>query len=200
VKWLVVFVAALAPVAHAEPTAPEWRDTPAWSDASKDKRIRLLWDIGPDRKNPHDPYGDGFGLPLHPVDVVLELGGVTRRIKLPPETGGLGAYNQVICHKDGGPYPLAPNEVAKLTFYEGGASGYAVVRNAQDVLEIHHWSQTDGACDGPNHTMVACPISDQLVTRFHIPQDAKTVGSAVFVTRDGKQSKIVCGDLDNRYF
>ena len=135
-------VVAVLLLAFAEPTRADvdFSDTPAWTEEIG--RILLLWDVGPDRKNPKDPYGDGFGLPLRPVDLVAQLGKVTRRIKLSPETGNLFVYNQVICKT--GAYPLAGKEVGKLTFYEGGASGYSVVRAGQDLLEVHHWSQTDG--------------------------------------------------------
>jgi hypothetical protein len=182
---VAVLLFALAAPARAE---VDFSDTPAWTETG---RVLLLWDVGPDRKNPKDPYGDGFGLPLRPVELVAQLGKVTRRIKLPPETGNLVVYNQVICKTSA--YPLAGKEVAKLTFYEGGASGYSVVRAGQDLLEVHHWSQTDGACEGPHHTMVACPVEDELVARMHIPQDAKVGGGAIFLTEKGKQTKLDCG-------
>jgi len=179
-----VLLLAFAAPARAD---VEFSDTPAWTETG---RILLLWDVGPDRKNPKDPYGDGFGLPLRPVELVAQLGKVTRRIKLPPETGNLSVYNQIICKTSA--YPLAGKEVAKLTFYEGGASGYSVVRADPDLLEVHHWSQTDGACEGPHHTMVACPVEDKLVARMHIPEDAKVGGGAIFLTENGKQTKLDC--------
>lgn len=183
-RTLAVLAVLVAPAA-ADTKQVEWSDSPAWSESSKDTRILLLWDVGEVRKS-KDPNA----LPLRPVDVVLQLGDVTRRIKVPAEYGGLSPYNQVICKTSA--YPLGGNEVAKLTFYEGGAGGYAVERPADDVLEIYHWAQTDGACQNAKGEMVACPRSHDLVAKLHIPKGVVVGGGAIFTTDGGKQSKLAC--------
>ena len=186
----LALVAALAGAAAAAP----WSDTPAWPKTGDS--IELMWVIGADQKNPKDPYGDGFGLPLRPVELVARMGGVTRRITLEPETGNLNSYNQIICHT--GAYPLVKGELAKLTFYEGGASGYLVKRGATaDVLEIHWWAQTDGACESPTtHQLGACPVEDELRGQLHIPAKAKLTGGSIFFEDHGKQVPVVCEKRD----
>ena len=124
------------------------------------------------------------------MELVARIGGVTRHIALPPETGNLNSYNQVMCRT--GAYPLGKGELGKLTFYEGGASGYAIRRGAADVLEIHSWSQTDGACESPTHQLVACPVEDKLRARLHVPANVKVTGGAIFLIEHGKQIPIVC--------
>jgi len=58
-----------------------WADEPA-SPAAGD-RLEFPWIIGPDRPNPHDPYGGG--LPLRPVELVATIGDVSRHIMVADE-------------------------------------------------------------------------------------------------------------------
>ena len=184
----LALVAVLASAAAAAP----WSDTPAWPKAGD--AVELIRIIGADQKNPKDPYGDGFGLPLRPVELVARMGSVTRHIALPPETGNLNSYNQIMCRTSA--YPLDKGELGKLTFYEGGASGYVIRRGAADVLEIHAWSQTDGACESPTHQLVACPVEDKRVARLHVPASVKVTGGAILLTEHGKQVPVVCEKRD----
>ena len=180
----IVLLMLLAGTAAAAP----WTDAPAWKGGT---RIEVTWVVGPNVKNPHDPYGDGWGLPLEPVTLELRLGAVTRSIVLAPETGGLRGTNQVIC--PGSAYRLDPDELAKLTFYEGGASGYRVTRPSPDVLEIRHWSQSDGACEDPKtHALTACPADDEVVAKLHVPATAKVVGGAIALVDHGKRAPFSC--------
>jgi hypothetical protein len=174
----------------APPTKPakqaSWADEPAWPEDAG--RLELQWVIGPDRPNPRDPYGGG--LPLRPVELIVTIGRVSRHLTLEPETGSLRSYNQVMCKT--GAYPLGKAEVGKLTFDEGGASGYAVKRTAPDVLEIHSWAQTDGACESPTGELVACPVADELKRKLHVPAGVKITGGTVFTTEHGKLQKLAC--------
>ncbi len=183
VKQLALVLVLVASAA-ADPV-----DTPAWPKDGK--IVELTWVVGVDQKNPKDPYGDGFGLPLRPVDLVARVGGVSRTITLPPETGNLTPHNQVMCRT--GAYPLERGELAKITFYEGGASGYFVKRAKPDLLEIHHWWMTDGACEDPKtHEMTACPGEDIVRASFHVPADAKIAGGGIVTIEHGKQVPVTC--------
>lgn len=187
--FLVATVAAVSPSLadpSAKPAKPvkelAWADEPAWPEAGE--LVKLAWVIGPDRKNPH---GD---LPLHPVELVAKIGAVERHIPLKPEIGNLRSYNQVICNP--GAYPFGKHDVAVIIFYEGGASGYLVKRVGSDVLEIHGWAGSDGACTSPSGKMIACPVDDELVARFHVPADAKITGGTIYTTEKGKIQKMLC--------
>jgi len=62
------------------------------------------------------------------VGVTVTLGTVTRTVTLAPEFGSMKPYNQPMCKKADrvDAYALARGEIAKLTFYEGGAGGYVI--------------------------------------------------------------------------
>ncbi len=178
-------LALLVAIAGAASADPE----PAWPKDGK--VVELSWVVGPDQKNPKDPYGDGFGLPLRPVDLVARIGGVTRTLTLKPETGNLSPYNQVMCRTSA--YPLVRGELAKITFYEGGASGYFVKRPKPDLLEIHHWWMTDGACEDPKtHQFVQCPGEDTVTASLAIPADVKISGGGVVTIEHGKRVPVAC--------
>jgi hypothetical protein len=149
--------------------------------------VELTWAVGADRPNPKDPDG----LPLRPVDLEVKLGGATRRISLKPQTGGLSPMNQVMCQTSA--YPLTKGQLAKITFYEGGASGYSVSRPAPTVLRISRWSVTDGACEDPKtHDLTACPVDESAVSTVDIPASAKLVGGAIATMDHGKRVRFSC--------
>jgi hypothetical protein len=180
----LALVLVVAGVAHAE---PEW---------GKGDTVELTWVVGPDTKNPVDPYGDGFGLPLRPVVLEARLGGVTRRVELKAETGNLFSYNQIMCRT--GAYTLTRGELAKLTFYEGGASGYLVKRPQPGALEIHSWWMSDGACEDPKtHQLGACPGEDKVRATLAVPASAKITGGAIVLLEHGKRVPLVCESRDN---
>ena len=125
----------LVGTAHGEP----WSDTPAWPKAQKGE---LVWVLSPLLKAAENEY------PKQPVALEVTLGGVTRTLTLAPDFGALHPLNEPMC-ADGDhviAYPLAHGEVAKLTFYEGGAGGY-VVRRSGDALSVIHWTLEDYACE-----------------------------------------------------
>jgi hypothetical protein len=177
----LALVLVVAGVAQADPE-PKW---------GKGDTVELTWVVGPDTKNPKDPYGEGFALPLRPVVLEARLGGVTRRVELKPETGNLFSYNQIMCRT--GAYTLGKGELAKLTFYEGGASGYLVKRPRPEQLEIHAWWMSDGACEDPqSHAIDACPGEDKVRATLDIPATAKLTGGAIVLLEHGKRVPLVC--------
>jgi hypothetical protein len=178
---LVALVLVVAGVAQA---APEGK----WG---KGDTIELTWVVGPDTKNPKDPYGEGFALPLRPVVLEARMGGVTQRVALKAETGNLFSYNQIMCRT--GAYTLTKGELAKLTFYEGGASGYFVTRSTPAQLEIHGWWMSDGACEDPKTGQLgACPGEDKVRATLPVPADVKITGGAIVLLEHGKRVPLVC--------
>jgi hypothetical protein len=88
-----------------------------------------------------------------PVTLEIMTAGKVHTKKLAPQFGGLQPYNQSACNGDA--YPLQDGELAKLTFYEGGAGGYLVKRTG-DTLVVYSWAQSDGLC-GTVDKPVECP-------------------------------------------
>ena len=150
--------------------------------------IQLTWHVYP----PSAPANGEEPSMLQRVWLEVDAGGVTRAWQLPSELGSLQPYNQVVCGTSG--YPLEKGELAKITFYEGGAGGFFVKR-AGDVLTVFEWSQTDGACEGPNGDLVACPRSVNEVARIPVTakRGAKVLEEIVEVDDRGDGRPIDCG-------
>src|SRR5664279_4881727 len=110
---LALLLGLFGTIANAEP----WSDTPAWPKA---KTGELVWVVSPPIVT-----ADPNAMPNQPVALEVTLGTVTRTIKLAPEFGSMKQYNQPMCKQADrvDAYPLEHGEVAKLTFYEGGAGG-----------------------------------------------------------------------------
>ena len=94
----------------------------------------------------------------------------------------------------GDAYPLEKGELAKITFYEGGAGGY-FLRRAGNFLTIFEWSQTDGACPGANDELVACPRSVEQVGKIRVKAKvgATIVEEILMVDDKGVRSPFDCG-------
>jgi hypothetical protein len=150
------FVLLIATTASA---APRWVDTPAWPTAKPDA-IDVTWVVHPiaDASKPETTKA--------PLDLEVTIGSVTRTIKLDPQFGALSPINQTVCKTSA--YPLGKHEVAKITFYEGGAGGY-FIRRSGAVLGIVDWSLTDGACPDKHGDPGACPRTEKLVIQLHAP-------------------------------
>jgi hypothetical protein len=152
-----------------------WLDQPAWP--ADGKELELAWlvstELVPDKRYPD--WQDA------PLDLVATIGGVSRHAVLAPQFGGLKPLNQSAC--GGNAYPLEKTEVAKITFYEGGAGGYFVRRKGADVLEVGTWDQGDGLGD-PRH--------ETSVLRMHVPAKLK-IHQAIFeVDAKGTRTPFDC--------
>lgn len=159
----------------AEPAWPVGGDT-----------VHLTWVVSP-AIVPHPKWPDTL---LAPVELEVSIGNVTRRVKLEPQQGSLFPYNQPVCQTTA--YPLEPGEVAKITFYEGGAGGYFVRRTAQGELEVGSWSWTDGACAGPAGDPVACPRGETIVTRIQVLASITVQEAIVTASATGGRTALEC--------
>jgi hypothetical protein len=149
-------------------------------------RVDLTWVVHPPPKTSKDDY------PKQPLDLVIKVGTTTKTIKLAPQMGSLKPYNQALCKT--GAYPYEVGEVAKITFYEGGAGGY-FIRRAKPGFELVDWGQTDGACDDGKGGMTVCPRSEKFVQRLDLPEDGKFVESIVEIDDAGKRHTLSCKGL-----
>jgi len=153
--------AAVIPPAVKPPGHNGFLDEPAWPTDSG--VLLLAWQVAPDSvPDPHNP-----DLLRAPVTLEASIGAVTRRIALAPQFGALHPYNQPFCKTDA--YPLGKHEVAKITFYEGGAGGYLVRRGPDDVVAVVAWEQSDGACPDAHGEPAGCPRRETAVFRMHVP-------------------------------
>lgn len=172
------------------------------------ERLQLTWLV-------HDPTaaadheaGEFGGPPERIVELRVAFGDREETIELGTERGMLSPLNQSHCHrlrKAQERDPSAPKtitfttdayevfgpEVAKITFYEGGARGYSASLNAGD-LEVRRWSQSDGACDDGHGGTMECPRDLELVRTLSIGQ-VSSIDEAIFVVgRDGSRQPYDC--------
>lgn len=201
-------IAATPPDAYvASPCAPEDRPCGATSIAEveevEDARsmredIQLTWVVFPASvPMKRDPQ-----MLMSPVKLEVSYrGGSTQTTDLPPQFGGLSALNQAAC---GSPaYPLEHNEVAKLTFYEGGAGGFVVRRHTRDSLTVYEWSQSDGACMDAKGNFSDCPVHQTRAATANVPAAAprwaKFREQIVEVDAQGARRPFDCGPLLQDY-
>ena len=177
----LVVVASTCTLA-AETKAATWTDTPEWpADGGV---LQLTWLVSPVvAKNPDD-------YPLAPLTLTATIGGVTRRFKLKPQMGSFKPYNQAVCETTA--YPRKRDEVAKITFYEGGAGGYFVRRAGADGLAIVSWDQSDGACEGKHGEMQECPRRMKPAGQFHIPEGTKIRERIIELDAKGGRHAFTC--------
>jgi hypothetical protein len=146
----------------------------------------LTWLVHPDLpvKHPEVDY------PLTPVDLVAG----TERIALKPQLGALKAINQSACAGKVSieQYPLDKGEVAKITFYEGGAGGYFVRRVAPLQLALYSWELGDGACPDAKGEPGACPRKEKKLRTIAVPAGAAIVQKLMMVDAKGKQTPYAC--------
>ena len=81
--------------------------------------------------------------------------------------------NQSFCQGTDAQYPLAKSEVAKITFYEGGARGYYAKRSKRgSTLQLYSFAMTDGLCDPSD----GChQPNDRYILKITIPANATIV-------------------------
>ena len=156
---------------------------PAWPAGDT---VHLTWAVWP-ATVPHPKWPDTV---LAPVELEISIGNVTRRVKLEPQRGSLFPHNQTVCQTTA--YPLDPGEVAKITFYEGGAGGYFVRRRQPDQLEIGSWTLSDGACPDAKGDPVGCPRGEATVSTIQVPASITVQEAIVQVSGSGGRTSFEC--------
>jgi hypothetical protein len=146
-------------------------------------RVELTWVVHPPPKTSKDDY------PKQPLDLVIKIGATTKTIKLAAQMGSLQPYNQAMCKS--GAYPFERGEIAKITFYEGGAGGY-FIRRAKPGFELVDWGQTDGACPDGKGDVTVCPRSEKVVQKLDLPEGGKFFESIVEIDDAGKRHALSC--------
>ena len=98
---------------------------------------------------------------------------VSKTYKLQRMMGGVDPINQSFCRGTDAQYPLAKSEVAKITFYEGGARGYYAKRSKRgSTLQLFSFAMTDGLCDPSD----GChQPNDRSILKITIPANATIV-------------------------
>ncbi len=153
-------------------------DGPAWP-AAKSPELKLTWAAYP-------PVGAGEGA-TRKLELVLRIGEVARRFPLGSVRGSLLPLNQSVCGDKQIAYKKVAGEVAKITFYIGGASTFAVRRPSPGMLEIESVEGSDGYC--PNND---CDTRKSLV-KIPIPEDARIVEAITDIQAAGKEAPFDCG-------
>jgi hypothetical protein len=147
-------VMALAGTASAAPT---WIDTPAWP--TKASSVELTWLVSSVVVVGSDD------MPRQAVELVVEVGGIERHVKLRSQFGQMVPSYQSVC---GGTTFTKRGELSQINFEEGGFGGFLVRRAGDGVLEVVEWSQDDGGCD-VHGQITACPRKDKVVASMHVP-------------------------------
>lgn len=161
--------------------APAWIDTPAWPEHAT--AAELTWLVSP------AVAAGSNEMPNQPVELVVAIAGVERRVTLRPTYGQMVPTYQSIC----GNKAFAPNrgELSQINFEEGGFGGFLVRRAGDDALEVVEWTQEDGACI-VHGKMTACPRKDKVVASMHVPAGV-TVREHVFeLDAHGKRTPFSC--------
>ncbi len=129
--------------------------------------------------------------PLAPLE--LKVG--DKVLKLEPQMGALNATYQSVCHPDkteSYAYPMGADDVAKITFEEGGVGGY-LVKRVDGKLVLFTWGQSDGACEDPKTKEITeCPISTKQARVLDAPATAEVIQRLLVVDAAGKQAPIDC--------
>ncbi len=107
------------------------------------------------------------------VALRVTQGSASKTYKLQRMMGSVDPMNQPFCRGTDAQYPLEKGEVAKITFYEGGARGYYAKRSGSGAsLQIYSFAMTDGLCapsDGCHQP------KDKFIRRIPISAHAKLV-------------------------
>lgn len=155
--------------------------------ASASDTVKLVWVVG----RPTIPHPTYEGVMLQPLTLEIATGAGAREVKLEPQMGSLFPFNQSACRSTA--YPLAAGELAKITFYEGGAGGYVVRRGDGTKLELVAWSQPDGACaDETTGDPVACPPMYERVGTIDAPVNARVEETILEVDAAGARTPMSC--------
>jgi hypothetical protein len=152
-------------------------DSPPWP-AGKSPEIKLTWAVYP-------TVGQGE-TSTRKLELVARSGEVARRFPVGAIKGALLPLNQSVCGDKQVAYKKTPGEVAKITFYVGGASTFAVRRSSPGMLEVESVQGADGYC--PNND---CDTKSLLV-KIPIPDDARIVEAISDIEAAGKEAPFDC--------
>jgi hypothetical protein len=169
---------ALAGTASAAPT---WIDTPAWP--AKASSAGLTWLVSSVVVVGSDD------MPRQAVELVVEIGGIERHVKLRSQFGQMVPSYQSVCR--GAAFPLKHGELAQINFEEGGFGGFLVRRAGDDALEVVEWTQEDGACEA-HGKMTACPRKDKVVASMHVPAGVAVRERVFDVDAHGARTAFSC--------
>ena len=197
---VVVGIGALAlaasctrsPTVVARPASPGTRPKggnsgePAWPEVATGTKLTLTWTIY--APHPDPAYPDDGLRARHIVELVAQVGGVARRLRLPPQAGGFFENDQSLCH----PEMLGPGEVSSIGFYLGGVAGFFVRRGPDDTLTIHGFVSTDGLCTDPAGNTIACPRPTKALATMRIPANVSIVEAIVVRDEAGKREPFAC--------
>ena len=153
-------------------------DGPAWP-AGKSPELKLTWAAYP-------PVGQGEGA-TRKLELVARIGEVARHFPLGSVRGSLLPLNQSVCGEKQVAYKKVAGEVAKITFYIGGASTFAVRRPSPGMLEVESVQGSDGYC--PNND---CDTRKSLA-KIAIPDDARIVEAITDIQAAGREAPFDCG-------
>jgi hypothetical protein len=164
-------------------------DTPPWPSGVQ-ASIELTWEVGAARApGPNEEVG------ARTVALVARLGKVTRRVALGDASGELFAHNEGACHAALPPadraYEKAKGEVAKLTLFHAGASGFGA-RVAKNSVEITRFWEDDGACPDAHGDLGACPPEVELAATMPVPDGARFTESIVEIDASGRATPFDC--------
>jgi hypothetical protein len=181
VRTLALVLLAACPGAKQPPTSPGEVHANGHNAS-----IMLTWLVYPAQPDPADPDG----MPVAPLELVVG----SERIKLKAQLGSLKPYYQAVCPDEEGArgYALETDEVAKITFTEGGAGGYVVKRTPRGLALIE-WGQSDGTCpDEETGELAACPRTETEVQMLTTPANVQLSHRIVRVDAAGVQSPFEC--------
>jgi hypothetical protein len=131
------------------------------------------------------------------VELRVAVDGTEQRLALgPPQQGALLPENQSVC--DGPQYAKERDEIAKITFYEAGAGGYAVRRGADGAFAVVAWAQDDGACPDDAGDVQACPVEERVVAKPNAPGGRRVVESLRLLDARGGERAYDCARGDER--
>ncbi len=164
--------------AAAPPSSVTTLDAPPWPTAAK-PALKLTWAVYP-------PVGQGETR-TRKLELVARVGDVARRLPLGSVMGALEPLNQSVCGSKQVAYKKERGEVAKITFYIGGASTFAVRRVRPDLLEVASVSGPDGYCPAND-----CDVRRTYAT-IPIPADATIVEALRDISAPGQEAPFDCG-------
>jgi len=154
-------------------------DVPAWPGGASPE-LKLTWAVYP-------PTGQGERS-TRQLEVVARIGDAVRRFRLGAIQGALQPQNQSVCGDKQIAYKKMVGEVAKITFYVGGATTFAAKRLAPGMLAIESVAGSDGYCPTDD-----CDVRKTLVT-IPIPEDARIVEALSDVQGPGREAPFACGE------
>jgi hypothetical protein len=151
--------------------------TPAWPSLP-DQELKLTWAVYP-------PKGHGEST-RRKLELVARKGKVAHRIDLGTPAGALLPSNQAVCGDKQIAYKKTGQEIAKITFYVGGAETFAVVRSNPGQLDVVSIQGADGYCPSND-----CETRKTLAS-FAIPTDARITEAILDIEGPGKENPFQC--------